>query len=150
MSTATSHSPRQAPTTGGGRVRERLVAVAAATVAALAVWVVVEPILGIDLRASMGSSAPVLEVSPGSVIATAMLASLAGWALLASLERAASRPARVWTVVAVVAALLSLSGPLTGGLTTATTVALGVMHLVVAAVLIPLMRRTTGSRPGTS
>ncbi len=127
-------------------MRSRLVAVAAATAAALVVWVVAGPVLGNSLRVQTGPDASPMEVGPVSVIATAVIASLAGWALLAVLERLVARPARVWTVIAVAAAALSMAGPLTSGLTTTTTIVLAAMHLVVAAVLIRLFRRTGTQR----
>lgn len=149
MAPTTPTTPQSRVTTGtsgpSNRVRDRSLAVAGAAGMALAVWIVADAILGIDLRVSMGFSeaAPAMVIGPALVAANAVIASLAGWGLLAALERFTSRAAGVWTAIALVATLLSLSGPVTGGLTTATTVTLVIMHLVVAAVLIPLLRRTT-------
>lgn len=147
MAPTTPTTPQSRVTTGtsgpSNRVRDRSLAVAGAAGMALAVWIVADAILGIDLRVSMGfSEAPAMVIGPALVAANAVIASLAGWGLLAALERFTSRAAGVWTAIALVATLLSLSGPVTGGLTTATTVTLVIMHLVVAAVLIPLLRRT--------
>lgn len=81
-----------------------------------------------------------------AVIATAVVASLAGWGSLAVLTRISSRPRRIWTVVALVALILSFSGPVTAETDTATRVALLAMHVAVAAVLIPGLGRVGGGR----
>ncbi len=68
----------------------------------------------------------------------ALLASLMGWGLLAALERFGARRARaIWTGVA--AAVLAVSFlPFTGdGMDGGTRLSLALMHLAVAAVLIP-------------
>ncbi|MDU0302901.1 DUF6069 family protein [Streptomyces sp. PAL114] len=79
-----------------------------------------------------------LDLGAAPVAVVALLASLAGWALLAALERFGVRRARaVWTGVAVAVLTVSFL-PLTGdGMDTATRTALALMHLAVAAVLIP-------------
>ena len=60
------------------------------------------------------------------------------------LERLVPRHAlTAWTVVAVVVLMLSLSGPLTAATNAAVAIALVLMHLVVGAVLIMGLRRTT-------
>ena len=108
-----------------GRIRQRVLTVAAAVVAAVLAWLIAVPIVG-------------------SVVAVSLLASLLGWGLLALLERLVSRRAlTAWTVVAVVVLMLSLSGPLTAATNAAVAIALVLMHLVVGAVLIMGLRRTT-------
>jgi len=61
------------------------------------------------------------------------------------LERRTSRARTIWTGIAVLAVLASFSLPLFAGVSTSTKVTLAIMHVAVAAVLIPAMRR--GSRP---
>jgi hypothetical protein len=118
----------------------RALAVLGAVAAALAVWAVAVPLAGIELTVVMnGVTQP---VGPGTVMTTSLLAGLAGWALLAALERFGRRPHRTWTVIAVVMLVLSLAGPLGNGVHTATTIALTGMHLAVGAVLIPALRRS--------
>ena len=126
-----------------GRIRQRVLTVAAAVVAAVLAWLIAVPIVGIDLVVRPGGGAA-QQVGLGSVVAVSLLASLLGWGLLALLERLASRRAlTAWTVVAVVVLMLSLSGPLTAATNAAVAIALGLMHLVVGAVLIMGLRRTT-------
>lgn len=118
-----------------GRSR-RLGVVVLAVLAPLVVWLVADPLLGHRLRITDGEET--LEVGGPAVIVVALLVSLAGWALLAVLRRFAARRARaVWCGVA--GAVLAVSFvPLVGdGMDGGTRAALGLMHVAVAAVLIP-------------
>lgn len=119
--------------------------IAGGAVAALAVWVVAGPVLGTDLAAlpSPGAGAA-LEITPSAVVISSVVAGLLGWAVLALLERFTARAATAWRWVAGAATLLSLGGPLTLAEGVGATVTLTLMHLVVAAVLIPALpgRRT--------
>jgi hypothetical protein len=73
---------------------------------------------------------------------TSLLAGLAGWLLVAVLERFVARPRRIWTISAPAVLAASLTGPLSSGVGAAAVVALLLLHLVVAAVLVAgLMRR---------
>ncbi|MFD0774821.1 DUF6069 family protein, partial [Streptomonospora algeriensis] len=65
-----------------------------------------------------------------------LVAGLAGWALLAVLERLMGRPGPVWSTVATAVLLLSLLGPLFSAADTASTIVLLVAHLLVGAVVI--------------
>jgi len=133
----------------GERWRTRSMAVAVAVLAALAVWLVTEVVFGLDLRrpaASVGGATD--DVNAVHVAFAATIGSLAGWALLAILERLTSRARLVWTAVAVLALLFSLGGPLSGsGISDANRLALVLMHLVVAAVVIAGLRRTMRAVP---
>jgi len=86
-----------------------------------------------------------MVVSPGAIIASALAASLLGWALLAVLERiTAVRARRAWVTTAVVVLLLSLLGPLTASeIDAGARASLLTIHLVVGAVLIPLYARSS-------
>lgn len=134
--TAQSTSPSTRPT------RARALGVLGAVLAALAIWVVADQLLGANLLVRSGGGSP-QSVGAGTVVAASLLAALLGWVLLAVLERRTSRARAVWTGVALVVLLLSLSGPLTGGTTPSTTATLVLMHLTVAAVLIPTLRRSS-------
>ncbi len=129
------------------QLRSRAFAVTAAVLAALVVWAVAVPLLGVQLAVRMtpGSSS-VQTIGAGLVLAVSLLASLLGWGLLIALERRTRRAGTVWTVAASVVLLLSLAGPLTAAVTTGGKVSLVVLHLSVAAVLIPLLRRSAPSR----
>ncbi len=119
--------------------------VAGAVIAALVVWVIAVPILGTQLVVRFGSAAPE-TVGIAFISGASLLGSLCGWGLLAALERRSSRARAIWTGVAVIVLLVSLSLPLTAATTSASRVALSLMHLAVAAVLIPTLRRTSPAR----
>ncbi|MEV4476808.1 DUF6069 family protein [Nonomuraea sp. NPDC049504] len=112
----------------------RPLTVGGAAVAALVVWAVAVPVAGVALTVHMGGGPQ--EVGPVSVVVASLVIGLAGWALLAVLERVASRPGRVWTVVALAVLVLSLLGPLGGAVGGGAMSVLIVMHLVVGGVLV--------------
>lgn len=128
---------------GGRRTRIRALGVGGAVLAAVVIWTVAVPILGVDLRVTPGTDQP-QDVGVGSVVVVSLAASLAGWGLLALLERFTSRGTTIWTVVALVVLVVSLLGAL-AGVTTATTVTLALLHLVVGTVLIVVLARVSTS-----
>ncbi|MGI8875559.1 MAG: DUF6069 family protein [Egibacteraceae bacterium] len=138
----------QATTSPGTRRRARLLAVVSTILAALALWTVAEPILGVDLREpARAAGGATRAIGPLNIVLASAVASLAGWGLLAALERLTVRARTAWTATAVVVALVSLGGPLSGaGITAANKVVLALLHIVVAAVLIPLLSRTSPQR----
>lgn len=118
----------------------RALGVGGAVLAAVAVWTVADPVFGVELLVEM--DAELQPVGVEAVVTSSLVASLAGWGLLALLERVTARARRVWTVTALVVLMLSLLGP-PAAVTTAATVALAAMHLAVAGVLIPALTRVT-------
>ena len=132
------------PVAQPARRRGRVLAVLAATAATLVVWVAAVPLAGVDLTARSGATDQ--QVTPVAVGVVTLVAGLAAWGLLALLERFTGRARAVWAGIAVVVLLLSLLGPLGGGVGTASTVTLVAMHLVAAAVLIPMLFRTAELR----
>jgi hypothetical protein len=124
----------------------RALAVIAAALAALAVWLITDPLLGIDLTAPTAPGSQQLQpITPAIVASASLVAALGGWALLALLERFTARARTIWTAVALLVALLSLAGPLStlASTSAANAVALALMHLAVAAVLIPGLAGTS-------
>jgi Family of unknown function (DUF6069) len=125
--------------------RARALAVIGAALGALAVWLITGPLLGVHITAPTRPGAPELQpITPAIVAATSLVAALAGWALLALLERFTVRARRIWTAIALLVAVLSLAGPLStlASTTAANALALALMHLAVAAVLIPILAGT--------
>ncbi|WP_234315865.1 DUF6069 family protein [Streptomyces sp. NRRL F-5527] len=118
---------------------------AVAVAVALVIWAVADPVLGHRLRMTDGGDT--MTVGAAAVTVASLLASLAAWALLATLERFAPGRARaVWTGVAVAVLAVSLL-PLAGdGMDGGTRVTLALMHLAVGAVLIAGL--AGGSRAG--
>lgn len=123
---------------------------ALAVSAPVLVWLVADPLLGHPLRIADGEQT--LDIGAVPVMLVALLATLSGWGLLAALERFAARRARaVWTGAA--GAVLAVSFlPLTGdGMDGGTRASLALMHLAVAAVLIPgLGGRPAGTGAGAA
>jgi hypothetical protein len=121
-------------------VRRLFLTVIGAPAAALAVWALAVPLAGTTLTVRTGGGER--TVGPVSVVVASLLAGLAAWALLAVLERSATRPGRTWTIIALAVLALSLTGPLGGEAGAATTLVLVLLHLTVAAVLVAgLVRR---------
>jgi hypothetical protein len=85
-------------------------------------------------------------VGIGLVVGASVIGSLLGWGLLALLERRTARARTVWTVVAVTVLLVSLSLPLIAGTTVPAKIALAMMHVAIAAVLIPALRGRSATR----
>jgi len=127
------------------RTAVRVLAVGAAAAAALAGWCVVGPLAGVELTVD-GANGRTVTVGAGIVVVLSLVAGLAGWALLALLERTTRRARGLWTAIAVVVLILSFAPLADGTIGTGTRVGLGSLHLVVAAVLIPAMRRTARRR----
>jgi len=109
---------------------KRVGVVAAAVVAAEAVFLLVRHAADVDL--TVADQGPVTAVAVG---VTAALAGLAGWALLAILERFTARGRTIWAVTAAVVLLLSLLGPF-GAATAGGIAGLAALHLVVGGVLL--------------
>jgi hypothetical protein len=133
------------PPAATSRRRVRAVAVAASVVAALLIWTIAVPVAGVDLKAPDGPGSTELQPVPVyAVIATSLLASLAGWALLAVLEKFAARARTIWAVAAVVVLLISYGGPLLGtGVPTGSRITLALMHTAVGLILIPALARSS-------
>lgn len=140
MTTPASHTSATRRTT-----RRRATAVGAAVLAPAAIWLVAVSLLGVDLRVAQPSGRPPAEITLPLVLVTALAASLAGWGLLALLERLTRRASTIWTSTAVVALVVSF-GPLLGpGTATAARIVLVLLHLTVAAILIPALARSAAA-----
>ena len=128
--------------------RQRLLTVAGGTLAALAVWAVAEWVVGLDLRMPAFSSGQQPQELNAAVVAVASaVGGLAGWGVLAVLERFSMNADRVWVAVAPIAPLASMGTPLSGhGVSAGDRMALIGMHLAVAAVVIPVLYRSSASR----
>ncbi|MEV5764515.1 DUF6069 family protein [Micromonospora sp. NPDC052213] len=130
-----------APTTPS--VRRRALGVGAAVLACALIWTV-GAIAGVDYTVE-NPGQPAFTVGLAPVVVFSLGSALVGWVGLVVLERFLGRRAAVvWAVLAVALALLSLAPVFATEATAGARVALGAMHLAVAAVLIPLLpaRRT--------
>lgn len=115
--------------------------VAGGAAAAAIAWAIEVPVLGIQLGIKFGMMQPETVVV-GQVIGAAVMASLLGWLLLTGLERTIGGARAVWTGIALLVLLASLALPVIAATTTAAAVGLIVLHLAVAAVVIPGMSCT--------
>ncbi len=129
---------------GRGTVRNRAAVVGAGALAAVLGWVVLVPLAGVELVVAMGGEER--EVSLVQVIVSSLVGGLLGWGLLEILERLSARPRRVFLVVCVVGLVLSFLSPIASGSTTATKLGLSLLHVLVAAVVVPGMARTALER----
>ena len=138
--TTTTTTMETATRTTAGIGRTRALGVLGATAAAAAVWALAVPLLGIQLMVRFGGAAP-QPVGIAYVVAASLVGSLLGWGLLTVLERRTARARGIWTGMALVVGLGSLSLPLTAATTMSTRISLTLMHVAVAGVLIAVLRR---------
>jgi hypothetical protein len=119
--------------------RSRLAVVGITVAAALVWWAVLSQVAGIDLQAKQGT---IMRINGVSVFVAATAMSLAGWGLLALLERRTVNARKVWTVVAVISCVTSLGSPLFSGIGIGAKLGLASLHLVVGAAITLGLRRT--------
>jgi hypothetical protein len=143
MSTTMTPVPPAIPV--ARRRRARFLAVIGAAAAALAVWAAARPEAALTIH--LGTGPKIVHVGLVSVAAAAVLAGLAGWGLLAALERLTAHPRTAWTTIALAVLVVSLTGPLSAGISDPTKAALACMHLAAAGVLIPVLARTSVRPP---
>jgi len=142
MHTMTTPDQRSAaPTETTERRQVRALVVVAAVAAAVAVWLVAR-LAGAALTVEQGSGGDAAHVGLVMVAAMSALAGLAGWGLLAVLERSTPHARTLWTSIALGVLVISLVGPLGAGTTAGTKLALVGAHLATAAVLVAGLRRT--------
>lgn len=118
--------------------RNRLIAIGGGLVAALLTWGIAVAV-GVELVVTRAGTA--IAIGAVNVILSTLLASFAGWGVLALLERFTARARTIWTVVAVAVVVLSLLPTVTADASTGTRIALTAMHLAVGAVVVPLLRK---------
>jgi uncharacterized protein DUF6069 len=120
------------------------VAVVGATGAAVAVWLIAW-LSGTELRITPPGQ-PAMVVALPAVAGTALAAGLVGWVALAFLRRVTRRARTPWTALAVAALVASFAPILSVQASVGVRAILGLMHVAVAAVLVPGLRRTVAGR----
>ncbi|MGH3411103.1 MAG: DUF6069 family protein, partial [Streptosporangiaceae bacterium] len=120
------------------RIRARALSVAGGAAAAAIAWSVEVPLLGVRLSIKFGAMHAQAVVA-GQVIGAALVAGLLGWLLLALLDRRTPRARAAWTGAALLILVLSLALSLAAATTTSAAVGLLVLHVVVAAAVIPAL-----------
>ncbi|GAA3792142.1 hypothetical protein GCM10022226_09140 [Sphaerisporangium flaviroseum] len=121
--------------------RVRAIAVAGAVAATSLLWLVAR-ILGIDLWVDPHNGQPAGPVSLTAVLAFTLVFSLLGWGVLAALERFTRRAHTIWTILALAMLAVSFVPLVYVEATPGTKIILTLMHLAVACVLVPLLRRS--------
>jgi hypothetical protein len=130
---------------GAGDRQERATAVLAAVIAPATIWMVAVPLLGVDLQIAQPSGRPPAEMTLPLVVITALAAAVAGWGLLTLLERLTRRTRAIWTGTALVALVVSFAPLLGPGTPIASRIVLALLHLTVAAILIPALARSAAA-----
>jgi hypothetical protein len=120
--------------------RSRLAVVGVTVAAALTLWAILGPVAGVEFEAMQGTRQ--IHVGAGSILFASAAMSLAGWGLLAFLERRTANARKVWTIVAVAACILSLGSPLVSGIGVGAKLGLAALHLIVGAKVVLGLRRT--------
>lgn len=130
----------------------RALAVVLAALVALAVWLVDGPLLGHDLLAAMPGQEP-STLGAVEIVGLSLVAGALGWGLLAVLERATPhRAVWMWVLIAIVVLALSFAPLVVGSpwgveASVRTKVVLALTHLVVAAILGPMLIATSRHSP---
>ncbi len=117
--------------------RPRALTVLGTVLAAAGVWLVLS-LTGVPLAVDVPGRS---SVGLPDVVVAALVAGLAGWALLAALERWTRRARRIWRIVAVGVLAVSLLGPVTSATTIASVGGLIALHVAVGAALLTLPGR---------
>jgi hypothetical protein len=126
---------------------KRLGAIAVAVAAAIVAWLLIENLSGIEMMTPAVQGRPNMDIGPIPIAVSVIVATLIGWGVLALMERRAQNPRRSWTIFAVIGTVLSLGAPFSGeDLATNQRISLAALHVVTAAVFIPLMARTARSQ----
>lgn len=96
--------------------------------------------LGVDFKITDPGKTEAHQLILPEIAVFTLLFALLGWAALALLERFTRRARTVWTVLAAAVLTLSLAPIFIEQATAATRAMLVVVHVAVAAVLIPALR----------
>ncbi|MEV4115804.1 DUF6069 family protein [Nonomuraea sp. NPDC049695] len=123
--------------------RARALGVGAAVLSTTLLWLAALAV-NIDLRVDPpGDGQPAMIVGLPVTIGSTLVLALIGWGTLAVLERFVRRAGTIWTGLAIAALMLSFVPILSVEATAGTKTVLSLMHLAVAAILIPTLRRGT-------
>lgn len=132
--------------TGGSARLTRLAAVVIAFFANAIVWLIADPIGGANLRATAAGFDDPQSVNLLSILFSMITYGIIAWIVLMLIERFSSRAKSVWLIVSLVALALTMFPIFGGSDNSATTITLIIMHLVAAAVIIPIFASTIRER----
>jgi len=140
---ATATTPSRARARAGAHSAARLASVLSGALAAVVVWAALDVAVSGVRQPGFGGATP-HSLTVGAVAAAGLVGGFLGWAALVVTERVLQRGVKTWLTITLTGLVLSLGGPLSGeGIDNADRAALALLHLTVAAVVIPLLYRTT-------
>jgi hypothetical protein len=143
MTTATTTQTTASAGTAWGVRRTRAAAVAAA-VAATAVLYLLAAAAGVDFVLSDPGSGETSRLTVARAAGFTLQVSLVGWVAMALLERFTRHARTIWAVLAGAVLVLSFVPVGYFQATASTRVTLAALHVVVAAALLPMLRRRAG------
>lgn len=119
--------------------KSRAAAVGGAVLATSLLWLIAH-LLGASLRVDQHNGQGPQVIGLPLVAGFTLTISLLGWGTLALLERYLQRAITAWSVLAVTVLLLSFAPILLAEASVGTKTTLALIHLTVAAILIPTLR----------
>ena len=120
----------------------RLTAVVVGALVGTVVWAVLNEAMDGLSRPGLGGHAS-HPLGAVVVMVTSLVGGLLGWTTLVLVERVLHQDRRTWLAIVSLALVLSLGGPLSGtGVTAGDRLALVLLHVTVAAVVLPLLYRS--------
>ncbi|MGV9823411.1 DUF6069 family protein [Nocardia xishanensis] len=123
-------------------------AVGGAVLVTALLWVAAHS-LGVELLVDSRNGQPAQVVGLPQVVGSTLVVSLLASATRRWLNRFADRAATIWTRLTLTVLLVSLAPMAYVQASGSTKATLALMHLAVAAVLVPLLADRSGGRPGT-
>ena len=117
-----------------------LYAIAGAVLGTVVLWTVAA-VLDIDMVVDPNNGRPPGEIALPFAAAMTLVVSLLGWGARVALDRFTTHGARIWTIAAGVVLVASFLPVLAVGASGGTKAILALTHMVVAAVLVPVLGR---------
>lgn len=127
---------------GGSVHLVRLATLVLAVLASAVVWVIADPIGGANLRATGMGTEDAVSIGLGEVFFGFLSWGIGAWIVVMLIERFSSRPKQIWLIVALIALLVSFLPVFASSENGATTFTFIVMHIVSAAIIIPIFADT--------
>lgn len=127
---------------GGSVHLVRLATLVLAVIASGVVWVIADPLGGVNLRAAGMGSEDVVSIGLAEVFFGFLSWGIGAWIVVMLIERFSSRPKQIWLIVSLIALLISFLPVFASSDNGATTFTFIVMHIVSAAIIIPIFADT--------
>lgn len=127
---------------GGSVHLVRLAALVLAVFASAIVWVIADPLGGANLRATAMGTDDAESIGLSNVFFGLLSWGIGAWIVVMLIERFTSRPKQIWLIISLIALLLSFVPVFASSDNGATTFTFIVMHVVSAAIIIPIFADT--------